>query len=581
MQAGSTTVCDIIASTMVTVNHGQRAKFDSSEPGVPAPATGVAQSGVDKRHHDLAQCLAAHLDGAGFLRSPEILPPPMVVAVSGGRDSVVLLHLLAAAAPDYNLSLHVAHLDHALRPESGEDAAFVAALAAALQLPCTVERLAPHALKRESGGPENRARRLRYRFLLRTACNVAGPNRVPILVLGHHADDQLETLLLHLVRGAGIQGLTGMQGESTLTGRDVGYDAGDDNGHDAGEAWAERSVRVLRPLLTIDSDELAHYAAHHGLRWREDSSNRDRTFARNRLRHVVLPELRALNPNAAQAAGRTARLLADEWARLRQLDRDALSRLLVEPVSRDALDGTAVHDRIRLDLAGLNRLDLATRRGVIRLALQHLGMRETALQHIDQIAGDLHAAVSRGPHPVMQGLAWSVLAASADNSTERATLSLHRADVLPVEPDYPLLEPLCTPRAVPVDGLLAFDDGWSLRSRRVRVHDCPGSWADCSPWEGWFDAAVVTAPAVTTVQPGMRMAPLGLQGRRRHLGDMLTDAKIHPTLRPRRPVLIDTDSGAIHWLCGLRTAESSKIGPNTIRVLHLQWVRSATTQGHM
>ena len=138
-------------------------------------------------------------------------PAAVVVGVSGGADSVCLLHALAALAAPWSLTLHVAHVNHALRPSADRDAAFVGSLAQRLGLPFHSLTLAPGELDRQPGGREAAGRAARQRFLHATAINVTPPGQVPHVALAHHADDQAETVLLRLVQGAGLAGLGGMR----------------------------------------------------------------------------------------------------------------------------------------------------------------------------------------------------------------------------------------------------------------------------------------------------------------------------------------------------------------------------------
>lgn len=202
---------------------------------------------------------------------PEFMQPlrplPSLVAVSGGRDSVVLLHWLVRNTSE---RLVVCHLNHGLRGrESGQDAAFVRRLAAGLGLACEVGRedVADWAI-REAISVETAGRKLRHRFFAEAALK-HGARRI---YLAHHADDQAETILANLCRGAGLNGLGGMRETSVLQ-------------HDA------HCFELRRPLLYWRRSDINGYAREHGLRFREDSSNKGRGPRRNRLRLDVLPML--------------------------------------------------------------------------------------------------------------------------------------------------------------------------------------------------------------------------------------------------------------------------------------------------
>ncbi|MFW5947005.1 MAG: tRNA lysidine(34) synthetase TilS [Gemmatimonadota bacterium] len=211
----------------------------------------------------------------------------VVVALSGGLDSVMLLHLLRFPLRRLGLRLAAAHLDHAMRPDSAADAAWVRGLCRAWAVPLVVERLDPPA------ADEADARARRYAFLER---------REGWILTAHHRDDQAETVLFRAVRGTGLRGLRGI---------------------------APRRGRVLRPLLPFPRSALEAYARARGLGYREDPTNRDTRLARNRLRHRVLPELEAVQPGAGAALARLAdRARADERAWTAALERLAEAAVL-------------------------------------------------------------------------------------------------------------------------------------------------------------------------------------------------------------------------------------------------------------
>ncbi|MBX6350299.1 MAG: tRNA lysidine(34) synthetase TilS [Clostridia bacterium] len=219
------------------------------------------------------------------------LPPGarLVVAVSGGRDSVALLHALRSLAPEYGWSLAVAHFDHGFRPESGDDARWVRDLAGALGL--------PFILGRGAGGrlSEAPARRARHRFL-RRARGRLGADRV---VLAHHARDQVETMLMNLVRGAGLRGAAGMPA---------------------------RRGPLVRPWLLADPREIAAYAESQGLAYRSDPTNEDERLLRNRLRRRVVAELATLAPGALVRMAAAGLRMREDDRLLRRLAREALGK---------------------------------------------------------------------------------------------------------------------------------------------------------------------------------------------------------------------------------------------------------------
>jgi tRNA(Ile)-lysidine synthase len=231
----------------------------------------------------------AGLDGLlpAFLTATRAAQVPdgarVVLAVSGGPDSMALLHLAVRAAHETGWPLVVAHLDHGLRPESAADARFVADAAAALGLAAEVRRTDVAALAAERGsGLEEAGRVARYAFLRALVADGAPGG---VAMTGHTLDDQAETVLLHLARGTGLAGLAGI---------------------------AERHGSIVRPLLGMRRVALRAALDEGEIAYRLDESNADRRFSRNRARADLVPLLESLHPGAAAAVGRAARIAAAE-----------------------------------------------------------------------------------------------------------------------------------------------------------------------------------------------------------------------------------------------------------------------------
>ncbi|MCX6872078.1 MAG: tRNA lysidine(34) synthetase TilS [Verrucomicrobia bacterium] len=224
-------------------------------------------------------------------------PRHLVVAVSGGLDSMVLLHSLARLRRKFPWQLTVAHCHHGLRGAQADgDADWVRAQSAALGLPCVVEEVAVRtaaAASRES--LEMAARRLRHAFLARSALSVGSME----VVLAHHAQDQAELVLLRLLRGSGSDGLAGMKERSPSP--------------------ADRRVSLLRPFLGFDRGTLEAFARNHGIGHREDASNQDLSIPRNRIRHQLIPDWMAhYSPALPRVLARIADIAAHESDYLRE-----------------------------------------------------------------------------------------------------------------------------------------------------------------------------------------------------------------------------------------------------------------------
>jgi len=280
----------------------------------------------------------------------------VVVAVSGGPDSVCLLHLLHRhVAPRRNLELHVAHLDHQLRDDSQHDAQFVAALAAAWELPCTLGTTDVAALARETHtGLEAAGRAARYPFLIRTAYEWGAH----AIAVGHTADDQAETVIQRVLRGAGVGGLAAMRPKRPAL---------DPLPRD------RPPLHIIRPLLNTSRADVEVYCAAYGLQPRRDPTNETGPFLRNRIRDHILPLLKTYNPSITQTLGRVARVCADDDDLLAMLADDAWHRLAQQTTERVVLD---------------RQLFLATHRAIqrrlVRRSVQVLRSHvEPQAQHID------------------------------------------------------------------------------------------------------------------------------------------------------------------------------------------------------
>jgi tRNA(Ile)-lysidine synthase len=257
----------------------------------------VAEASRDLRQTPVHAAVSGALARAGGLAAGETV----VAALSGGPDSVALLHALTRLAPGRGLRVVAAHLDHGLRPGSRADAAFCRRLCRSLGVPLRTARADVRArARRDGGGIEEAARLERYAFLRR----IKDEEGAALIAVAHTRDDQAETVLLRLLRGAGRTGLAGMR---------------------------ERAGDLFRPLLSIGrADVLAHLRTH-GLASREDPTNADPAHRRNRVRLELLPYLeRRFNPAVRQALARSAAVLAEEGEVLEGLARELRQRAALE-----------------------------------------------------------------------------------------------------------------------------------------------------------------------------------------------------------------------------------------------------------
>lgn len=441
----------------------------------------------------------------------------ILVAVSGGADSVALLHVLHQMAKRKRWQLTVAHLEHGIRGKrSREDASFVRALARRLKLPCVVGRVDVPGLAQGGGiSIEMAARQARYAFLVRTARRVGAG----LIATAHTADDQVETLLLKFLRGAGRGGLSGIEAARYAPGEPAG---------DCSTAPVARCppLRIIRPLLDVTRAEIEAFLLARKVTWREDETNTDTAFLRNRVRHELLPQLeRDYNQGIRQTLLRTQDVLVaeDEW--MDDLARGILTECLAE--------GSA------LRCASLASHPLAARRRVIRLWLFGLGVQEESLNY---------EAVSRVERLVtcMVGNRAVDLSGGAQVQRHYGTITLaKRGTKAPQEVRARLKIPGKT--SIPDWGLavavklakgMITDRGRGPGKLPARATLSAAKWAGREIW-------------IRSWRAGDRMVPFGMTGSRK-IQDILVDAKIPRAERQQVPV-VECD-GEIIWIPGYRIA---------------------------
>ncbi|MDW8319685.1 MAG: tRNA lysidine(34) synthetase TilS [Anaerolineae bacterium] len=463
----------------------------------------------------------------------------VVVGVSGGPDSLCLLHVLHRLAPAWSLRLHAAHLNHGLRgDEADADADFVAATAAAWGLPYTVERADVAALAAASGASlEEAARHARYAFLAR----VAGRVGAHAIAVGHTGDDQAETVLMHFLRGSGLAGLRGMLPVTPLT----------DYRLLAGDAPEAADLRLIRPLLDVPRAEVLAYCRAHGLQPRFDRSNEDTTFFRNRLRHQLLPLLETYNPQVRRVLRHTATVLADDYALLRGLAEAAWAEVFREETA----------DGLVLDLPRWRALPTGLQRAVLR---QAIGRRRRSLRNINFVHVERALEVLR----TGQAGARATLPAGLEAVVGYDCFVVGEAGVGLPAGDAPQLTEPRLPLALP--GVTGIGNGWQVETALLAPADLPTDWrANPDPWRAWLDAdAVGPGPALRTRRPGDRFQPLGMAGHSKLLAEFFTNLKVSPSARDRWPLLVNT-ADEIAWVCGLRVDQRAAITPATQRVLQV------------
>ncbi len=439
----------------------------------------------------------------------------VVVAVSGGPDSMALLHALTLLGREQRWRLHAAHLHHGLRgTEADADLDLVKRRCEETGVPLSVEFLAADRIR--GAGMEARARRLRYAFLHR----VAGQIGAARMATGHTRDDQAETVLLRLLRGSGPRGLVGIQ--------------------------PRREDGVVRPLILVSRAEVLRFLEGAGLAYREDRSNEDPAFLRNRVRHEVLPLLRRLSPRIGEHLASLADILGADEA---FLDAEAC-RIAAPWLSEGGTGG----DEARIpDRESLAKLPEALRSRVLLRLLEHTGVpREGISDAIEKITEHLALGAAPGGLDLPGGrrVSWDARGVCAGLPATEATGPFDR----PLE----------------VPGWTALPDG---RAIRARIVESIGIGAEGPALEGaspsaMFDERAVSGPLrVRSRRPGDRFRPRGF-GLRRKLQDVLTDARVPRAQRDRIPLVVRGEE--ILWVAGIRASEFGRPSRTTRRCLLLE-----------
>ncbi len=530
-----------------------------------AGQTGPVRGTPSDRDKGLVELVGQMRAREGFFASPSqggCRCAKVVAAVSGGADSMALLRLLTCMRTAWNLDLVVAHLDHNIRPESADDASFVGEIARSWDLPFETTRLPPDALTKK-GNLEATARKLRYQFLSQVAVDHQVDGCAVDVAVAHTANDQAETVLMNLIRGSGLHGLAGMQvvRPLLLDGQPV------------------TGVRVVRPLLEVTRSEVVQYLREHDIPWREDASNQDRTFVRNRVRHEVLPLLKELNPRIVASLCRTATVMRGEVERAERHTRHALE---ATRRSSEAEEPLSESERQVFDLYSFRGLSPGEQREALRASARELGATLTGLG-FDTVER-LRRKVCEEDRP---GGPYSWFADLMLTRTQDA-FSLHHRDITPFAPGHPYLDgswQASGPANVLSAGGEIIVDGWTLRCEERDRRDLPYDWGEkstgtprartalskgkLSRWEAYIDADAVQQLRLSWPRTGLRFEPLGLGGHGKALADYFTDRKVPRFLRPGWPILVDGER--VVWVGGHQIAHRVRVTSGSRRVLHLFW----------
>ena len=459
-----------------------------------------------------------------------------LVAVSGGADSLALLYGLHALRAQLNCRFHVVHLNHCLRSDADTDADFVQQHASLLDLPCTVRRAeVPRLVKQWKLSVEAAGRRARYQFY-ETVCKEVGATKV---ALGHHQDDAAETVLMNLIRGSGSTGLKGIA--------------------------PVRDIKIIRPLSGFTRQQIEAFLTSISVTPQHDSTNTDRRYLRNRIRHELIPLLESnYNPNIRIGLNRTADVLGAESEFL-----DTIAQAAFETCRIPDTDKVAVPNSIVLDRTKFREYHIALQRRILR-------------QSISEILGDtsdLYFVHSEAMLNLIEGNAPNAVLALPNGLRFRRAyqhLIFERSESsgfsLPIETEsfnYPLTVPGKT-FITALKTEITAEVGDVLSYETLMLSD--GKFEAIFDYGKLREAFGETLPlTVRNRQRGDRFQPYGMQGTKK-IKDFLIDAKVPRYERDSIPLLVCGDK--VLWLIGYTTNELFKIKPSTRQYFYLRYVNN-------
>ena len=438
-----------------------------------------------------------------------------------------LLHVMHS----FGYILIVSYFDHGLRPDSAADEEKVKAIAQKMGLDFESDREDVRAHANTQGRSiETEARLHRYAFLFR----IAEKYRAQAVAVGHNADDQVETVLMHILRGAGLRGLSGMKMASYHS------------------DW-NPTLPLVRPLLNIWRAEILAYCEKHGLDPIFDPTNHDITFFRNRVRHELLAQLESYNPRVRAQLLRMAQTLSGDKEIIDQFIDGVWEKLLVEE---------------QPDSLSFGRVDFleeepGVQRRLIRRALKKLnsGQRDIGFSMIARAIGVIQDPPTSGQSDVIPGLRLII-------ESDQFWLVGKEAK-LPRAAEWPQT-PLGQKTPIRVPGKYALGVHWGLRVEKVKGSNFDAKQLSQSdPSEAWLSAdEIADSMTIRARLPGDRFTPLGMDGHSVKLSDFFINKKLHKRARDSWPLVCVGDE--IAWIPGFHLSHSFRIRQTTKEILHFQ-----------
>lgn len=439
----------------------------------------------------------------------------IIIAVSGGPDSVALLSVLNSWKTIWKFELWVAHFNHGLRGgESEEDARFVRRLCGRLgvEFVCQQLDLDERVRRRKRLSLQEYAREVRYQALSEMAEQLSATK----IALGHTADDQAETVLMWMIRGSGATGLSGIQ--------------------------PIRRPRCIRPLLQVSRDEIVAYLQAQGLDYRVDSSNLKPVYLRNRIRQDLMPVLKRFNPSMVRVLSRQADILGEENRYLDHLASQALDHVKCAGTERE----------LTLSRTRLLALPLALQRRVVRLVFQQGG--QTMMNpRFDAIAAVLDRVVG---------------GRSSSSVTVCGVFVTREYEDIRFQFQHAFADPQQEGRTGQLNCSIPSQLVWPMTGQTIEVgmDTYRGNALRTDRYHALFDASSFTKDLlVRSWRPGDHFCPLGLDGKRKKLQDFFSDMKVTRSKRKVIPLLVAPEG--ILWVVGYRTDHRFRVTDTTCETL--------------
>jgi len=453
----------------------------------------------------------------------------ILVGVSGGPDSLYLLEMLV----DCGYTLLVAHYNHGLRPSADDEARWLAAHVERLGIPFVTAGSDVLAYARDNRQSiEEAARERRYKFLFEEGERIDAQ----AVAVGHTADDQVETVIMHLLRGAGLQGLRGMEYRSLPN------------------LWSTK-LSLIRPLLGVWREQVMSHLAKRGLQPLVDESNLDRTYYRNRIRHELIPLLKEYNPAIREAVYRMSILAQGDYEVIEGVVREASAECNIR----------TGQGYVSLDYAAWGRQPLAIQRYLLRQAFAALrpGLKDIDFSQVEKAAQHLVAHQSGAVE----------LAADINLLIEGNWVWLFSAGAqLPTDP-WPQMR-IDEWDEIDIPDKRVLTSGWVFTVEEVQdsrqAFEMAASNKD--PFQAWIDLHVPDMPmSLRGRLPGDRIRMIGMQGHSTKVSDLMINLKIPQRVRDSWPLLAAGDD--ILWIPGLRLSERVQVRGDTQRAAHFQLCR--------